>query len=365
MSASRFNIWMVVGASLVMGLAGACSKGGGAAKEDLALVPKETEVVIGVSFARMRGTAMWKKLQDLGLSTEKSKKDFGDFSKNCVDMNSAEGPESLFIALPEPTQATKDGAFIIHLKTAIDDAKITKCFEFMSDKNGEKVVSTDYNGKKILTSSKDTSDKGGFVLLDGKTIAFGSGTWVKKIIDLASGKEPASAKQNEGLMALVKRAKTSDAIWGVGTVPQTARDNFKNMPQLAPLSSLKSIVGSIDFASGLTVDVNMETGTEADAKAINEQVTTQLAEVKKSPQVQMLGVATWLDAVKTEAKGPMFHVSTTYNQKQVDDMVERVQGLFKSFGAGLGGGGMGGRPEPMAPPAEPAAPSAPAAPATP
>ncbi len=351
---STFASSFLVGATLcVTVFSGGCSKSGGAAKEDLALVPKETEVVVGVNFARMRGTALWKKALDFGMSQEKNKKDFEAFSKNCVDVTSADGPESLFIALPEPSQATKDGAFIIRLKTAVDDAKVQKCFEYLSDKNGEKVVSTDYNGKKILTSSRDTAEKGGFCLLDGKTIAFGTGVWIKKIIDLSTGKDPASAKQNEALVALVKRAKTSDAMWGVGTVPAQIRDNFKSTPQLAPFASLKAIVGSMDFASGLAIDVNMDTLADADAKAINEQVTTQLAEVKKSPQVQVLGVGGLLDAIKTEAKGPTFHVAMRYNQQQVDEMVTRVQGMFKSFGAGLVGG------------AAPSAPGAPPEPATP
>jgi hypothetical protein len=45
-----------------------------------------------------------------------------------------------------------------------------------------------------------------------------------------------------------------------------------------------------------------------------------------------------------------------YNQKQVDEMIARVQGMFKSFGAGLAGAGAGGM-APSAPPSqEPAAP---------
>lgn len=340
MSASRLSISLILGASL---FSIACSKGGTASKDDLALVPQDTEMVIGINISRMRGTAMWKKFMDLGLAQEKSKKDYEEFNKNCVDISSADGPESLFVALPNVTKATKDGAVIIRLKAALDDAKLAKCAEYMASKNSEKVVTSDYNGKKIYNSgSAADAEKGGLTLLDSKTIAFGSGAWLKKVIDIAAGKEPASAKKNEVLVALVKRAKTSDAIWGAGSVPQSVRDSFKGNPQLAPMATLKDAFGSMDFASGMSLDVNLDTGSDADAKALNDQVTTQLAEVKKSPQVMMLGLNTMIDPLKIEAKGSTFHVGVSYDQKTVDEMVTRFQGMLKGFGGGMGGppGGM-------------------------
>lgn len=330
MFSSRLGISLVLGASLMVS---ACKGGGGAAKEDLALVPQETEIVVGINLARMRGTAMWKKMMDLGLQNEKTKKDYEEFNKACMDVGAADGPESIFVALPQPAKASKDGAAIIRLKSAIDEAKLVKCGEYVAGKNNEKLVSSDYNGKKIYNSGAEANaDKGGLVLIDSKTIAFGSGTWIKKVIDLAGGKEPNSAKKNEALTGLVKRAKTGDAIWGAGSIPQSARDGMKMSPQLAPMASMKAAFGSIDFASGLAVDVNLDTGADADAKAIVDLVTTQLAEVKKSPQVMMLGFGPMLEPVKIEAKGPTFHVAASYDQKQVDEMVGRLQGLMKGFG---------------------------------
>ena len=173
----------------------------------------------------------------------------------------------------------------------------------------------------------------------------GSDAWVKKTVDIVAGKEPASAKQNVELVALVKSAKTSEAVWGAAIVPQSARDSFKSDPKMAPVASMKSVVGMMDFASGLAVDVNMETGSPADATALNTQVQEQLTNLKKTPQVMMLGVASWLDGIKTDAKGQTFHIALGYTQPQVDDMVARIQGLVRSFAGGLGGGtggGMGG-----------------------
>jgi hypothetical protein len=176
-------------------------------------------------------------------------------------------------------------------------------------------------------------------MLDDKTVLLGSGAWVKKVIDIAAGKEPASAKKNDELTGLVKRAKTTDAIWGAGLIPQAVRDGAKGNPMTSSMASLKDAFGSIDFASGLAIDASFDLGSDADAKSLNDQATTQLGAAKKSPQVMMLGMASMLDPIKTEAKGPTFHFSASYNQQQVDDMVGRLQGLLKGFGGGMGGMG--------------------------
>ncbi len=341
-SLKQLGVSLLCGASL---FALACGgHGGSASKDDLALVPQETQMVFGINVTRMRGTAMWKKAIDVYTSaaTEQQKKDYADFSGSCVDPASSDGIESIFVAMPDQTSPSKDGAAIIRLKAAVDDARLNKCGTFLATRNNEKLVVTEYNGKKIYNSGSDASDNGGLTMLDGKTLVLGSGPWLKKMIDITAGKEVASATKNATLSALVKRAKTSDAIWGVGVVPQGARDNMKGDSRMAPLASLQAVLGAVDFAKGLSFEVNMDTGSEADAKAINDQATQQLTQTKKSPQVMMLGVATMLEPIKTEAKGMTFRVSADYTQPQVDEMVARVTGLMKSFGAALGGGGMGG-----------------------
>ena len=62
--------------------ASACksTSGSGAAKEDLALVPKESGIILMANVARMRNTAMWRKLLDVRDSDPQSKKDFEEFT---------------------------------------------------------------------------------------------------------------------------------------------------------------------------------------------------------------------------------------------------------------------------------------------
>jgi hypothetical protein len=322
--------------ALIACLAPACKKtsGTGAAKEDLLLVPKDSQTLLMANITRMRSTAVWRKIEDIRDHDDASKKDYQDFVQKC-GLDPLKQVDSVFVAVPQVSSETKEFAAI--LRGTFNEQKLVQCAQDQTKKEGGELVTTEYAGRKLYNDSKQPSVLVTF--LDGKTIVVGGSAWIKKVIDLQSGKPgEASAKQNEGLAALMKRAKTSDAIWGAGIVPQTTRDSFKSDPNLSAMATMKDVFGSIDFASGFAMDLNIDTATDNDAKELVTKVNVQLAETRKNPQVMLMGLSTVLDGVKTEAKGPTFHLTVSYNQQQVDDLVNRIKGLLSSFGNALGGG---------------------------
>jgi hypothetical protein len=309
------------------------TSGSGAAKEDLALVPKETDIILMANVARMRNTAMWRKLLDVRDQDPQTKKDVDEFVVKC-GLDPFKQIDSVFVAFPQTGGEQKEFAAI--LRGTFNEQKLVSCARDQAKKDGRDLTTIEYNGKKLYTDNQKGEAFGSF--LDGKTAIVGGKEWVKKVIDLAANKGE-SAKGNASLAALMKRAKTSDALWGAGLVPQATRDQFKNDPRLSSAASMKDIFGSVDFASGVAADLNVDTGSEADAKDLAAKTTAQLVDVKKSPQFMMMGLAQYLDGIKIDNKGATFHVALTYNQKQVDDLINRVQGLLKSFGSAMGGGG--------------------------
>jgi hypothetical protein len=356
----RMSKLLVCGALLVW--VPACSKtsGTGAAKEDMQLVPRETDIVLMANVTRMRNTQMWRKVLDLRDSDEKNKKDYEEFVAKC-GLDPFKHIDSVFIALPQQGGGAKEFAGI--LRGSFDETKLVACAREQAKKDGSDVTAIDYNGKKLYTDTKKGEAFATF--LDGKTVAVGGKEWIKRVVDLAGKKDAGpSAKQNDALIGLMKRTKTSEAMWGAGVVPESARESLKNDPNLAAAASMKNVFGSIDFASGFAADINVDTASDADAKELAAKVTGQLMETRKSPQMMMMGLAGFLDGVKVDAKGPTFHVGINFTQQQVDDLINRVKGLMKTFGAAIGGGGPPGMapgmppggPGPGAPPMVPPSP---------
>jgi hypothetical protein len=313
------------------------TSGSGAAKEDLALVPKETGIVLMANVSRMRNTAIWRKVLDIRDADVQSKKDFDEFVGKCA-LDPFKQIDSIFVAFPQSGAADKEFAAI--LRGSFDEAKLVQCAKDQAKKDGRDVAVTDYNGKKLYTDNQKAEAWATF--LDGKTVIIGGKEWVKKVVDLAAGKGE-SAKGNPELATLLKRAKTGDALWGVGLVPQSTRDSFKNDPRLSSAASMKDIFGSVDFAAGVKSELNVDTASEVDAKDLAAKATSQLGDIRKSPQFMMMGLAQYLDGIKIDNNAATFRLSIVYNQQQVDDLINRVKGLLKSFGGAMGG-------MPMAPP---------------
>jgi hypothetical protein len=288
---------------------------------------------------------MWRKLLDLRDSDPSSKKEYDEFVQKC-GLDPFKQIDSVFMAFPQQNGATKEFAAI--LRGSFNEQKLVSCAKEQAQKDGSDVAVSEYNGKKLYTDTKKGEAFAAF--LDGKTVVIGGKEWIKRVIDLQGKKEPGgSAKDNEALMSLVKRARTNDALWGAGLVPQAARDALKGDPHLAAAATMKDVFGSVDFASGVAADINVDNATENDAKELAAKATAQLLEVKKSPQLMMMGMSGFLDGIKVDSKGATFHVGVNLNQQQVDDLISRIKGLLKSFGGALGGGGGGGLPPPSGP----------------
>jgi hypothetical protein len=313
----------------------ACKKQSGGAREDLALAPKDTTVVFMANLTRMRSTAMWHKIEDLRDHDDASKKDYAEFVQRCA-LDPLKQIDSVFLAVPEVAGDSREFAAIV--RGTFNEAKLVQCATDQAKKEGGDVVVSEYAGHKLYNDAKQGVAFATF--LDKRTAVIGSASWIRRVIDLSAGKDAGqSAKSNDALVALMKRTKTSDAMWGCGVVPQRVRDNFKADPNLAAMSSMKTVFGSVDFANGFAMDLSVDTGGDADAKELVSKVNAQIAEARKNSQVMLMGLQPIIDGVKTEAKGPTFRLAVSYNQQQVDDLISRVKGLLSSFGSALGGAG--------------------------
>lgn len=345
MRAIRVLIVAIFGVGLAAGLGcQGCQGGAGGAKEDLALLPKETDVVFAANIARMRNTAMWRKLLDLRDSDAAAKKDYDEFVQKC-GLDPFKQVESVFAGFPQGVGDSKE--FGVILRGEFNEEKLVACAKDQAKKDAQELAISDYKNKKLYSSTKQGQAFATF--LDKKTVAFGGKEWIKKIIDLAEAKDDAnSAKQNQELVAVIKKVQTDRALWGAGLVPQSTRDQLKNDPNLQPAGSMKSVFGSVDFASGFAADLKVELGSAEDAKALAEKVQAQLAEARKNPQFMMAGLTAFLENIKIESKDTVFHVDINFNQQQVDDLINRIKGLLSSFRSSLGGGGMD-VPPPSAP----------------
>jgi hypothetical protein len=330
-----------------VGCSSCADKGGAAAaREDVALMPKETHMVVAVNVGRMRDTAVWRKLLDARDAIRKEKgavdggagslgavaggppRDYDDFVARCA-LDPFTDLESLFLAFPGPPTQGELGA-VVHGK--FDEAKLVACARAVVEKEGGKLVESEHQGKKVYTDP--TGGTLSVAFLDAKTIVMGGPTWAKKILDRAAGKAPpgeGSAKDHEALAATLKKVRTGDAIWGAAVLSDAVREQIKANPRLQSAASMKDLYGSVDFTQGLSVWATVDLGSPTDAAELAKKVGEQVTQARQNPQVMVTGMTRFVDAVKVEAEGAAFKLSIKLDQQQVDDLVTRVEGLMRGI----------------------------------
>lgn len=331
-------------AATTLAACSSCARGGAAAREDLAILPKDATIVVSLNVARLRDTAVWRKLLDLR-DDPGNKAKFTDFVAKC-GFDPFQHLTSATFAFA-PGSSGEEFAAVAH--GTFDQTKILQCIK---DRLGHDLDTVEHEGRKLYNDSLGGSLHFGF--LDGKTMVAGGPQWARKVVDLSAGKAKGeSARDNAELSALLAKPRTSDAVWAVGLVPEDLRRKLEDSPQLQVAKTMKDLYGSMDFATGLRIDLVVDLGSEADAKEMAAKLTQQLEETRKNPQVMMLGLSSMVEAIKPSSQGAAFRVAVALTQPQVDQLIERLTGAYKSrAGSPLGLPGMGA-PGMMPPPASP------------
>lgn len=312
----------------------ACNRtsGSGAAKDDLALVPREADVVLMVNLTQARESSLWKRAMDKLNSDAKAKQEYDGFVKKC-SFDPLKEVDSVFLAFPQNVTEQKEFAMLV--KGKFSPETVVNCMKLTSKEKNEPITEVDYNGVKLYGSEGKQPTY--LAALGKRGIAVGGKEWIKRTVDLYGGKGAAgsaagSAKDNPALVDLIKRTHTSDALWWAGIVPPSLVSKLGSSPMMAPVKSLKSVSGSIDPSKGLSLSAFLDLGSDEDATALKTLASEQVAKLKTAPAVQMMGMSSFIDTIKIDAKKNTFSLGVNMNQQQVDDLTTRLSGMAKQFG---------------------------------
>ena len=301
------------------------TSGSGAAKDDLRMVPKETDVVFMVNVTQARKSPLWDKFVEKFNQSKESKKNLDEVVAKC-QIDPVKQIDSLFVAVPSNVDESKE--FAVLLKGSFSPDKFVDCIVKIAKEKNEAVTDGEYNGVKYYSMGRPSSF---MAAIPKKAVVLAGSEWIKKTIDLANGKGD-SATGNAALLDTIKRTKTAHTLWWAGLVPEKVVEKMGSNPQLTPLRSLKSVSGSIDIAKGLEMHAYLDLGSDADATQLKDKATEQLGGLRNLPAVKMMGMASFIDTVKVSSQKASFVVDVNMDQKQMDDLIERVTGMAQQFG---------------------------------
>ena len=300
------------------------TSGTSAAKDDLHMIPKETDVVFMVNVKQARKSPLWDKFVEKFNQDAKAKADYDEVVKKC-QLDPLKQLDSLFVAVPSNVTDSKD--FAVILRGSFAPEKFVTCMQTVAKDKGEPVSESDHNGHKIYGVGKQSS----FITAIGKKgVVLASGDWVKRAIDLDAGKGE-NATKNGPLVDMIKRTKTSDSLWWAGMVPAQVSERLGSNPQLQPVRSLRSVSGSIEIVKGLDLHAVLDLGSDGEAAQLKDKATEQLTGLRNLPALKMIGMVGFLDTVKVSSQKSSFVIDVNMNQQQVDDLMNRLSGLAQQM----------------------------------
>jgi hypothetical protein len=294
---------------------GAMIKGG----EDLALLPSDSELVIGLNFAQLQKSALWKQFSPAIMA--KAASGLADFKAMC-GFDPFEKFKSVSVGLKGLEGKAPDGAVVIH---GLEKAQTMACLDKGKAELAKKGTEVTVDGDVFMMKGKG-GETMAWTFINGDTMLGTTGTAGTKDGVLAAAKGTAGLKGSAKFVEMYSKINTADSLWFLvnGNAPFMAKASL-------PGSKPQAIFGSLNVTDGLTVDVRFRMATPDEAKAMVDMMKGQTNSAQVKQMFDKLDVG--VDA--NDAK-----LSVAMSQEKLKNLAQMIGGMM---GGMMGaGGGMGG-----------------------
>jgi hypothetical protein len=331
--------WHVValGLGLALVLAAACSKddkkaanpgdktaekgdkagvamGGSAPVDDLTLLPLDSELVLGINFAQVQQSALWKQFVEPKVMGADTQAKLAEFKAKC-DFDPMASFKSMSVGLKGLGGTKPDGIIVAH---GIDKAKALGCIDKMKDELAKDGGQVTRDGDVVIGKGKTGEDFALMFVNDNTGImALGSQANAAGVKAAAAG--TSTLKSSPQFVDMYGKVKTSDSLWFL------LNGNSKVFEKISAMGiKPKAVFGSLNVTDGLTFDVRMRMETP-DAAA-------QLANMGKA-QIQQ--AAKMFDQIDVNADGSDVKFTVVLSSQKLQALIAQFSGMFGALG-GMG-----------------------------
>jgi hypothetical protein len=292
----------------------------GQAGDDLSLLPKDSEVVLGLNFAQLQQSALWKQYSPKLM--DKMAGGLAEFQAAC-GFNPLEAIKSVAIGM-KGLGGVPDGAIVIHgLEKAKLMANLDKCKAEAAKKGTEITV----DGDVFMVKDKK-GQSSAFTFVGDSTIVAVMGANGTKDGVLAAAKGDSALKTSPAFVEMYGKIDTTQSLWMV------MNGNSPVFKQLGAMGvKPKAVFGSINLTDGLTIDMRMRVATADEATSFANMMKPNLS----NPQVKQM-----FDKLDVVTDGTDIKFSVGMSSAKLQQLAQMVGGMMGGMMGGGMGGGMGG-----------------------
>ena len=288
-----------------------------AGTDDLALLPVESEMVMGLNFAQLQQSALWKQFSPKLM--EKAASGLAEFKVAC-GFDPLEAVKSVSMGLKGLGGTAPDGAIVVH---GPEKAKVMACIDKAKTEAAKKGTDITVDGDVFIVKDKE-GQPSAFTFVNDTTLIGTIGAMGTKDGVLAAAKGTSALKSSQAFTDMYSKINTNDSLWLLMN---------GNSPAFSKMGSMgvkpKAIFGSVNVTDGLTMDMRIRLGTPDEAK----QLVTMLQGQINNPQVKQM-----FDKLDVVADGTDAKFGVAMSNQKLQQLIGMVGGMM----GGMMGGGMGG-----------------------
>jgi len=287
--------------------------------DDLSLLPADSEMVMGLNFAQLQTSALWKQFSPKIM--EKAANGLAEFKAAC-GFDPMEAIKSMSMGLKGVGGDVPDGVIIVH---GLDKTKSMACLDKAKTEAAK-------NGSEITVDGDvfTVKDKNGQLTawtFTGSDVLLGVlGPTASKDTLATAAKGANGIKSSQTFVDMFAKINTKDSLWLLinGNAPFMAKAAQAGVKP-------KAVFGSINVTDGLTVDMRIRLGTPDEATQLVSMAKGQTS----SPQVKQM-----FDKLDVTADGTDAKISIAMSNAKLQALIGMVGGMM----GGMMGGGAGGTP---------------------
>ncbi|HEX5063596.1 MAG TPA: hypothetical protein VFV99_29665 [Kofleriaceae bacterium] len=290
-----------------------------AGADDLSLLPADSEIVMGLNFAQLQQSALWKQFAPKLM--EKAASGLAEFKAAC-GFDPIEQIKSVSLGMKGVDGGkTPEGAVVIH---GLDKGKSMACIDKAKAEAAKKGSDITVDGE-VFTVKDKNGQLTAWTFVGGDTLLGVLGPSASKDTVLAAAKGGSALKTSQTFVDMYSKINTKESLWLLinGNAPFMAKAASAGVKP-------KAVFGSVNVTDGLTVDLRIRLATPDEATNLVKMMQGQT----NNPQVKQM-----FDKFDVTADGADAKIAIAMSNQKLQQLIGMIGGMM---GGMMGGGGMGG-----------------------
>ncbi|MBA3462377.1 MAG: hypothetical protein H0T46_20615 [Deltaproteobacteria bacterium] len=289
---------------------------------DLSLLPVDSEVVLGLNFAQLQTSALWKKFVEPQMMKGDTQAKLAEFKAKC-GFDPMASVKSISMGLKGIGADKPDGVIVVH---GPDKTKVMACLDKMKEEAAKDGSTIEKDGDVVNVKNKN-GENFAFTYVDDDTLVGVVGTGANTAGVKAAAAGTSALKTSAAFVDMYAKINTADSLWIL------MNGNSKAFDKAAAMGfKPKAVFGSVNVTDGLTMDMRVRLDTPDQA--------VQIANMAKGQVQQFVKMVDKLDIVAEQAD---VKINIALSTQKLEALIQQVAGMMGGMSGGPGGaGGPGG-----------------------